>query len=386
MIRELEIRNFKSHRVTKLNIRNLTVLCGGNGVGKSSIMQTLLLLREAFIKDKSFNILDLKSNAVKIGTANDAIYEFTTDATDTITVGFKSDIGRYNFVYEADTQAEKVKSFIRAKEIIVDISDKSIDINNESLFNTNFQFISSARLGPQAQYSKDDKVIDVYKQISIIEGKAEYFVHFLEANKNLNVIKDIQHSSSDLPELFPQVIAWEQEISEGVNIEIQDLGKLGFVLKYYFDTEASGTKRTKLFEAANVGFGLSYVMPILVAILSSKKDTLLFIENPEAHLHPKGIAKLTELICLAAQAGIQIILETHSDHVINGILVQCKRFEEAQTGITRQNVAIYHFDRDDSKHCTDVKEVKIEENGLIRYTPKGFFDQFTIDRKYLMGF
>jgi predicted ATPase len=383
MIRELEIKNFKSHRDTKLDVRNLTVLCGGNGVGKSSIMQILLLLREAYIKDKDFDILDLKSNAVKIGSANDAIYEFNTDAKDAITVVLNSDIGRYNFAYEVNTEAERVKSFIRAIE---QKTVRPLNVDKESLFNTNFQFISSARLGPQTQYPKDDKVIDVYKQISIIEGKAEYFVHFLEANKNLNVIKDIQHPTSDLPELLSQVIAWEKEISEGVNIEITDLGKLGFVLKYYFDTEASSTKRTQTFEATNVGFGLSYVMPILVAILSSKKDTLLFIENPEAHLHPNGIAKLTELICLAAQAGIQIVLETHSDHVINGILVQSKRFEETQSGIERQNVAIYHFDRDETKHCTDVKAIKIEPNGLVRYTPKGFFDQFTIDRKYLMGF
>jgi predicted ATPase len=383
MIKELEIRNFKSHNVTQLNISNLTVLCGGNGVGKSSIMQILLLLRDAYIKDRSFSILDLKSNSVKIGTAKDAIYEFNSEISDAISIRFKSDIGQYYFVYEANLEAEKVKSFIRAK---TEQTEKPDIIENESLFNTNFQFISSARLGPQTQYDKDDKVIDVYKQISVIEGKAEYFVHFLEAYKNLNVKEDIRHPSCEFPDLLAQVIAWEQEISEGVNIEIQNLGKLGFVLKYYFDTEASGTKKTQTFEATNVGFGLSYVMPILVAILSAKKDTLLFIENPEAHLHPNGISKLTELICLAAQAGIQIILETHSDHVINGILVQCKKFEENQKGINRQNVNIYHFDRDNTKHCTDVKEIKIEENGIIRYTPKGFFDQFTIDRKYLMGF
>jgi predicted ATPase len=383
MIKEIEIRNFKSHNLTKLNISNLTVLCGGNGVGKSSIMQILLLLREAYIKDRSFQILDLKSNPVKIGTAKDAIYEFNSSITDVIIVIFNSDIGKYSFIYEANTEEEKLKSFIRAKKSDIETPN---EIDKESLFNSDFQFISSARLGPQTQYTKDDKVIDVYKQISVVEGKAEYFVHFLEAYKNITVIEDIRHPLCEFKDLLAQVIAWEKEISEGVNIEIQNLGKLGFVLKYYFDTEASSTKKTQTFEATNVGFGLSYVMPILVAILSAKKGTLLFIENPEAHLHPNGIAKLTELICLAAQAGIQIILETHSDHVINGILVQCKKFEETSKGIYRENVTIYHFDRDNSKHCTDVKEIKIEEKGIIRYTPKGFFDQFTIDRKYLMGF
>ncbi len=385
MIKEIEIKNFKSHNTTNLDICNLTVLCGGNGVGKSSVMQILLLLREAYIKDRSFDILDLKSNPVKIGTAKDALYEFNSNKeVDEILVSFSSDIGEYHFVYEANTETEKTKSFIRAKKTDIRIPT---NVENESLFNTNFQFISSARLGPQTQYPKDDKVIDVYKQISIIEGKAEYFVHFLEAHKTLSVKEEIRHYlSNDNMDLFSQVIAWEKEICEGVNIEIQNLGKLGFVLKYFFDTKASGTKKTQNFEATNVGFGLSYVMPILVAILSAKKDALLFIENPEAHLHPNGIAKLTELICIAAQAGIQIVLETHSDHVINGILVQTKKFENQIKGIDKKNVAIYHFDRDETKHCTDVKKIKIEENGRIRYTPKGFFDQFTIDRKYLMDF
>ncbi len=385
MIKEIEIKNFKSHNTTNLDICNLTVLCGGNGVGKSSVMQILLLLREAYIKDRSFDILDLKSNPVKIGTAKDALYEFNPNKdADEILVSFSSDIGKYSFAYEANTENEKIKSFIKAKKEHIQIPT---NVKNESLFNTNFQFISSARLGPQTQYQKDDKVIDVYKQISIIEGKAEYFVHFLEAYKTLVVQEEIRHRlSNGNIDLFSQVIAWEKEICEGVNIEIQNLGKLGFVLKYFFDTKASDTKKTQHFEATNVGFGLSYVMPILVAILSAEKDALLFIENPEAHLHPNGIAKLTELICIAAQAGIQIVLETHSDHIINGILVQSKKFENNEKGINKKNIAIYHFDRDETKHCTDVKKIKIEENGRIRYTPKGFFDQFTIDRKYLMDF
>ena len=76
MIETIELNNFKSHKNTNIEIGNLTVLCGSNGVGKSSFIQILLLLREAFIKDKSFEILDLKSNPIKIGTVSDAVYEF----------------------------------------------------------------------------------------------------------------------------------------------------------------------------------------------------------------------------------------------------------------------------------------------------------------------
>ena len=382
MISNLNIKNFKSHKETDLELSNLNVFCGNNGVGKSSAMQMLLLLREAIIKDKSFEVLDLKSNPVKIGIFNDALYEFAE--MDCFSLSMVTEIGSYNFSYQADSEDDKVKSFVRLK---VDKSFYPQNFIEESLFNTNFQFISAYRVGPQIQYPKDDKIIDVYKQISVLDGNSEYFVHYLDRYRDIEVLKEICNPSTTFTDLFSQVIAWEKEISQGVNIDIQDLGKLGFVLKYSFDTDTS-TKRTKNFEATNVGFGLSYVMPILVAILSSPKGSLVFIENPEAHLHPNGISKLTELICLASQAGIQIVLETHSDHVINGILVQSKMYNDTKgvLGIDKNNISLYQFEKNFKEHFTQVTKIVIENEGLIRYPPKGFFDQFTIDRKILMGF
>ena len=383
MITEINIQNFKSHKNTNIGLNNLTVLCGNNGVGKSSAIQLLLLLREAYVKDKSFEIIDLKSNPIKVGTPNDAIYEFSLK--DSFQIELKTDIETSKFIYEANTEEDKVKTFIKLN---LEKSEQPNGMLEESLFNTNFQYISAARLGPQEKYDKDDKIVDVHKQISVLEGKAEYFVHFLEKYKNEDVINDICILNEDTKysDLFTQVIAWEKCISKGINIEIVDIGKLGYLLKYSFDTKASATKRTKNFEATNVGFGLSFVMPILVAILSAKKGALIIIENPEAHLHPNGIAKLTELICLAAQAGIQIILETHSDHIINGILVQSKKKEMGQKGIDKNNVSIYHFDRDDNEHCAKSIKIEIEEGGRLLNQPKGFFDQIEIDLEKLMGF
>lgn len=383
MINNIQLRNFKSHKETSMDLANLSILCGDNGVGKSSALQALLLVREAYIKDKSFEVLDLKSNPVKIGTANDAIYEFSE--MEGFEIDLKTSVGQFQLIYEALEADEKTKTFIR----LAQRSQIPPTVNTESLFNTHFQYIGAARSGPQGIYTKDDKIIDIYKQISLIEGRAEYFVHFLDKYRNQEVLKDlcITTTKMQFTDLMSQVIEWERFISDGVSIEIEDLGKLGFVLKYAFAASQSFTKSTRFFEATNVGFGLSYVMPILVAILSAKPGALIIIENPEAHLHPNGIAKLTELFCLAAQAGIQIVLETHSDHVINGILVQSKKFEENGThGIDRNKVCIYHFDRDMDAHYTKSTKIEVEEGGLIRYPPKGFFDQFSIDRRYLMGF
>lgn len=68
--------------------------------------------------------------------------------------------------------------------------------------------------------------------------------------------------------------------------------------------------------AINTGFGITYVLPILVALLSAKKDSLILIENPEAHIHPKGQAILMELMAKAVDAGVQVVIETHSDHIV----------------------------------------------------------------------
>ena len=111
MIKELKLANFKSHKRTTIELSNLTILCGSNGVGKSSLIQILLLLREAFIKDRSFDILDLKSNPVKVGTANDAIYEF--GEVDGIKIDLKFDNEfNCNFYYEAASEIDRAKSFI----------------------------------------------------------------------------------------------------------------------------------------------------------------------------------------------------------------------------------------------------------------------------------
>src|SRR5690606_42119683 len=82
--------------------------------------------------------------------------------------------------------------------------------------------------------------------------------------------------------------------------------------------------RTNRFKAENAGFGITYTLPLVTALLSSKPGALLIIENPESHIHPKGQAKLVELIALVAQNDVQIIIETHSDRVVNGIRVGIK--------------------------------------------------------------
>ncbi|KAA6334988.1 DNA replication and repair protein RecF [termite gut metagenome] len=378
MIHKIELNNFKSHKDTKLEFSNLTVLCGANSSGKSSVIQALLLLRESFFNKSQFDYLDLKTKPVSIGTIQDALYQFSDNKE--ISFSIETSNGKNTFAFELRDKDYSKTLLHKSKHDI-----NYAELEQESLFQKTCQFISAVRLGPQVSYLKNDR-LDINNQISEIEWKAENVVQFLDKKRYQDVIPEICISSYD-NDLFTQVTAWEREISSGVNVVVEDKGQLGYELKYQFNTKTGRTGRTDKFNAINVGFGLTYALPVIVVILSAMpNESILFIENPEAHLHPRGQAKLAELICLAAQAGIQIVIETHSDHIINGILVQCKIFEEQRTGISKDNVSVYYLNMDGEKHCSIAKKINILEGGKIDKQPAGFFDQIEHDLSIIMGF
>ena len=91
----------------------------------------------------------------------------------------------------------------------------------------------------------------------------------------------------------------------------------------------------------NVGFGIPYILPIIVALLTVNKDSLILIENPESHLHPKGQTAMAELMARATSFGAQIICESHSDHIINGVRVAVK-----EQIIDKEKVTISYYNKD----------------------------------------
>jgi predicted ATPase len=370
MINNVEITNFKSHKETKIDLKNLTLLCGQNGVGKSSFIQSLLLLRQSHLKGKLQEHLSLNKPLCNIGKTKDALY-LLNDGDNKNEIIIK--INTINWRFDASEE------FDFLKKINDDINLE--DYNSISLFTNNFQYISALR---GTSFESDDFEIHLNKQISLNEGKSELTAQFLyEYGKNIIVNEKLFHPLENDKYLLNQVSAWEKEISKGINVIPVKIGN-EFDIKYTFDIPNYGP--TQEFSSTNVGFGISYSLPIIVAILSAQKGALIIIENPEAHLHPAGIAKLTELIGIAAEAGIQIIIETHSDHIINGILVQSKLYEDSGRGIDKSNVSIYQFDRDENEHYTKAIEIHIENDGKLKNQPTGFFDQIEIDLEKLMGF
>ena len=365
MIKEIHINNFKSHKATVLNLSPLTVLCGQNGVGKSSVIQSLLLLKQTYDNNHLDKALDLNKPLCYIGLAKDALYQ----KADKEIISFK--LIEDNFEGSWEYEAHNPKSdYLKLNSIPID--DNKLEM---SLLTKPFHFLSASRFGSTENYISNGFAVEVDKQLSLERGKGELTAQFLFFYSKKAVIDALKHPLEADSSLLEQVTAWEREISKGVNVVPVKVGN-DYEIKFSFNTPDG---KTDDFNAENVGFGLSYVLPILVAILSADKDTLILIENPEAHLHPYGQAKLAELIALAAENGIQIIIETHSDHIVNGLLVAIKNQK-----IKTNNTKIYYFDRDETQHSSTITNVPIRPDGKIKNPPVGFFDQIGKDLRTLM--
>ena len=130
----------------------------------------------------------------------------------------------------------------------------------------------------------------------------------------------------------------------------------------------------------NVGFGLTQVLPIIVAALSANKHDLLLIENPEVHLHPAGQALMGQFLATVAHAGVQVIIETHSDHVLNGIRRAVK-----SSIVSPEQVVLHFFRPRSSDDKSQVVTPQLDKTGNIDVWPEGFFDQFDKDMNYFAG-
>lgn len=377
MITELNINNYKVYKQASLQLKGLNVLTGENSSGKSSIIQSLLLLRQSSQRG-NMEGLQLQGDLCNVGLVDDAICQYADK--DTITFSLRLEDGQFlewNFAKKDNNGFQNMIPIVGNEPLS----------HNCSLFTSDFQYIGASRLEPQESYPLDTGLVEVKRQLSSRYGKCDLVAHFLyhygvEQRQIIN--SQLKYESVEDFGLISQVSAWERIISKGVNVSPQKEGR-AFVLKYSFN-KPNDIVGSNAFNATNVGYGLSYALPIIVAVLSSQPGSLLLIENPEIHLHPHGQSELAKLLARAAQLGIQIIVETHSDHIINGILVAAKQFEEIGEGIDRENIQIFNCKKNEDTQIGEITPISVLEGGKIDIQPDGFFDQTEKDLSYLLGF
>jgi predicted ATPase len=165
--------------------------------------------------------------------------------------------------------------------------------------------------------------------------------------------------------------AWLDRLSVATRMYPSDLEGTGAAVLKFSDGPVTGLSSGRQHRSTNVGFGLSYALPVIVACLTSGPGDLVLVENPEAHLHPRGQSALAELCAKAAAAGAQLILETHSDHVLNGI-----RLAVASKTLRATDVSLVFFSRLPESGGLTVEPLRIDAKGRVESWPDGFFDEY----------
>ncbi|QIU96534.1 AAA family ATPase [Bacteroides faecium] len=361
MIKNIHVLNFKSLKDIQYSPKNLNLLMGLNGMGKSSFIQSLLLLRQN--KDTKLSRFFLNGPYTEIGKGKDAMYQ--DNQGDTIFFQCDMEEGAESLSLRCELKYQPESNALDSN------CSWSVDeLNKYSLFNNNFQYLEADRSAPAADYKTSYIDVVEHKQVGT---QGEYAVHYLNKYGNEKIANPLLfHPQAKSDILLHQIDAWLGEISPGVKLNITEIqGTDKVLLDYQF---SKGTQFSNRFRPKNVGFGISYVLPVIVALLKANRDEVIIIENPESHIHPHGQVELGKLISLAAATGAQIFVETHSDHIVNGVRVAVK-----EKLIEKEMVRIAYFDKitTESEQYSKVEIIRIDENGELSDYPRDFMDEWT---------
>lgn len=339
MISTLNLSGFKSFLENEIEFNNLTILTGVNSSGKSSVLQSLLIFQNAFNNHSDILLEDH-------GSLKD----------------IKNPYQKENIVFTV-TDRDNHESEL---ELVDDfLTGNNFKLSKDHLNFPEIIYISANRVGPR-------NTVPIYNNLSLVNkiGKnGENLFQFIRCYEAHTLNSSLIHPNSEGNTVEFNIRGWLSVISPNVKFT------------YNID-EISDTSYGMFngYRSSNVGFGLSYSLSVISALLISTliPNSLLIIENPEAHLHPKGQIEIARLIALCSNLGTQIIIETHSDHVFDSIRVACKEIPGYN-----EKVQIHWFELNEFGN-TKVISPTIDDDGRLDDWPQGLFDQFEINASKLL--
>ena len=392
MIKRIDLSQFKCFEKLGLPIGQLTLLTGLNGSGKSTVIQALVVLHQTIIENEWSTELLLDGSKISLGTVGDVIDQVSGRNQFMIGLDWEGINCQWNMeTIDSDRtplsvplrsiqwdgrpftelqlpNAQPVHFFLPNEIIEVEQNEKSQSLAKAL---QDLVYISAERCGPRETYSLSTAKhkIDVGRN-----GDRAPAVIYNNPYREVSTSLCLAEYSSILPR---QVEAWMNTFFPGAGIDIQPVKNASMVTLGLRTSPSDDFQRPQ-----NVGYGLSHILPIITACLVAKVGEILLIENPEVHMHPAGQTLIGSFLAKVAATGVQIILETHSDHVLNGV----RRAVREKT-LAPSQVQIHFFTRRTQNEDTgsQVNTITVQENGGLDSWPDGFFDQFDKDLSFLTG-
>lgn len=372
MIRKLQLEAFKAFDRLDLALGGLTLLSGLNSSGKSSILQAFALLRQSFdarmLGTRARSELLLNGPLVELGTGRDLYCEYSRRSTPELIITFRG-AGQDSIGWRAPVN--NLDADVLPAEQCCGAPGEAY----EALSRGRFNYLRADRVSPELVYPRSHREVIRNRTLG---SRGEYTVHYLTEFRDEVVANDRARENGVGPTLGSQVAHWLGEVSPDVRVEPDAVGGTDFVRVRFGFGGGSGLTGSASYRPTHVGFGLTYTLPIIVALLATPPGGIVLLENPEAHVHPRGQAALGVLMTRAAAGGVQILLETHSDHVLNGVRLAAKRGV-----VDRDDIRLHFFTRRRTGKI-DVESPVVEADGRLSRWPTGFFDQWDHDLDALL--
>lgn len=381
MLRLLELEHFKCFELLRLPLGNLTILSGTNASGKSSVLQSLMLLHQTMRDHEWSSRLVLNGDIAQVGTVSDIVDQVTSRYRFGIGVSDEEVRCNWEFSGERGDMSANLDQVVIDNDALpappvlrwllpLDVDEAILALSSRI---RGLDYISAERDGPREAYPILDKF-----GIHGVGSRGEYAVSALFHGGDERIADELslQGIASTLSR---QVESWMDRFFPGCRLEVSRVANTNTATLGIRTSDAIDFLRP-----IHCGFGITQILPIIVAVLTASVDhanrsSLILIENPEVHLHPAGQALMGSFLAKAAYSGVQLIVETHSDHVLNGVRRAVK------SGNAESDDVAIHFLQDRFKHESQVLSPIIDSAGNIDAWPEGFFDQFDKDLNYFAG-
>jgi predicted ATPase len=354
----LSIENFKCFSLVEIAFAPLTVLTGYNGSGKSTVTQPLLALSQSFRRNPTAAYVDVDGSLINLGSLSTLVRSGGGSE-----VSFSISEGEDRGEWRLGPQRSEIPGHVTT-------TPSGQSFAGSKLFRKlkDLSYLSVQRtLGPAFKGPATGRAIG---DVGIAGEYAAYWHFYLG---DTDVPENRRHPQDERVNVRGQLNAYFNELfpaAEAASDKLQsvDLWRLDFHIG-----------RASWVSPTNIGFGLTYVFPILMSLLTMPAGGLVVIDSPEAHLHPRAQSRLGWIVGRLAASGISVIVETHSDHFLNGVRLAVKAGQ-----IPSDQVKLLFFSgASDNEH--GIEELRVDGEGNISNWPSGFFDQAEHDMVRLLG-
>ncbi|CAG7644653.1 hypothetical protein PAESOLCIP111_04759 [Paenibacillus solanacearum] len=478
MLEELSLRKFKAFDELKnLKVKPLTILCGVNSAGKTSILKSLLLLKQSYENSSATNEVTLNGLYSINGTMKDVLYKgkgetfniynkfiinyignkYKSNSKQDVATG--KELGKITglsvqqvsyFLIEVDCKVKKGivsdvwdTNFLENYSIVI----TPFSVKKEALENHKFEITLDYHKGGKGSYDlylKNFPALSGEKLTLVLEGCSCYFsgmrlnnLYYAKAKglqlsdfltnvyaicrivanqyngfKYLGPLRDnperqytinkntvnVSNTGADTPfllaknqtrkisaDLFPPLHEDDFNLkAKGQTYELMELVKAWMSYFELGNLDIISQQNVlqlniKEINIADVGFGVSQVLPIIVQGISLEYEQTFLLEQPEIHLHPRMQMRMADFLISLSQTNHKVIIETHSDHIINRLV---RRALEIEGESIIDDIAIYFVNN--SVNGSFVEEVRIDKVAGISECPKEFFSQFAAETSHIV--